>query len=234
MKILGISAFYHDSAAALISDGILVAAAQEERFTRIKHDFNFPENAVQYCLKAGSITAEDLDAVVFYDKPLLKFERILATYTYNFPRALNAYYKAIPLWLRQKLWVPTEIRNHTGYQGQIYFTEHHESHAASSFFFSPFEEANIITIDGVGEWATATRGYGRGNKIELFDEINFPHSLGLLYSAFTYYLGFKVNSAEYKVMGLAPYGEPKYLDQFRELIHIFEDGSFHLNMKYYI
>ena len=231
--ILGISAYYHDSAAALLVDGRLVAAAQEERFSRIKHDPSFPGRAVEYCLNEAGITIDDVDAVAFYDKPLLKFERILATYTATFPASIRAYYKAVPVWLKQKLWVPTEIRRHTGYRGEIFFTEHHESHAASSFFFSPFQEANIITIDGVGEWATATRGFGKDNRIELWDEIKFPHSLGLLYSAFTYYLGFKVNSAEYKVMGLAPYGEPKYTDLFRELIHIYDDGSFHLNLKYF-
>lgn len=233
MNILGISAYYHDSAAALLVDGKLVAAAQEERFTRKKHDPSFPAKAIEYCLQEMKMSIEEIDYVAFYDKPLLKFERILSAYTYTFPFSLAAFYKAVPVWLKQKLWVPTDIRKHTGYQGKIIFTEHHESHAASSFYYSPFVESNILTIDGVGEWATATRGFGKENKIDLWEEIRFPHSLGLLYSAFTYYLGFKVNSAEYKVMGLAPYGEPRYVDKFRKLIHIYEDGSFHLDMKYF-
>jgi carbamoyltransferase len=233
MKTLGISAFYHDSAAVLLDDGKLVAAAQEERFTRVKHDPAFPENAVRYCLEEAGIAIDDIDNIAFYDKPLLKFERILSTYSYMFPLSLGAFWKAIPVWLKQKLWVPSEIRRHTDFQGDIYFTEHHESHAASSYFYSKYKESNILTIDGVGEWATATRGFGKDGKIDLWDEVKFPHSLGLLYSAITYFLGFKVNSAEYKVMGLAPYGEPAYLDSFNELISIYEDGSFHLNMDYF-
>jgi carbamoyltransferase len=231
--ILGISAYYHDSAAALLRDGELIAAAQEERFSRRKHDPSFPQQAIDFCLRQAGLEIDDVNFVAFYDKPLLKFERILSNYTYMFPLSLAAFYKAMPVWLRQKLWVPTEIRRHTGYEGDILFTEHHEAHAASSLFPSPFSEANILTIDGVGEWATATRGFGSNNRIELWDEVRFPHSLGLLYSAVTYYLGFKVNSAEYKVMGLAPYGQAKYLDEFAELVKIYADGSFHLNMKYF-
>jgi len=233
MNILGISAFYHDSAACLIQDGRIVAAASEERFTRVKHDFDFPKNAALYCLKEGGITAADLDYVGFYDKPLLKFERILCTYLATFPRSFSSFMKAIPLWLGQKLWIPGTIRRELGYQGPILFSEHHEAHAASAFLVSPFREAALLTVDGVGEWATATLGVGRGNDIEIQREIRFPHSLGLLYSAFTYYLGFKVNSAEYKVMGLAPYGEPRYMEQMAKLIDIKADGSFKMNMEYF-
>src|SRR5205085_1723894 len=216
--ILGISAFYHDSAAALVVDGRIIAAAQEERFTRVKHDFNFPTNAIAYCLKEGNITADQLDAVVFYDKPFLKFERLMETYIAYAPRGLRSFMMALPLWLNQKLFLPREIDKglDNKYDGPIYFTTHHGSHAASAFFPSPFEEAAIITFDGVGEWSTTTYGVGRKNKIDLFKEIRFPHSLGLLYSAFTYYTGFKVNSGEYKLMGLAPYGEPKYEQKIRD------------------
>jgi len=236
MHILGISAFYHDSAAALVRDGVIVAAAQEERFTRIKHDFSFPKNAAAYCLEEPRITPETLDAVVFYDKPLTKFERLLETYLAYAPRGLRSFSMALPLWVREKLFLPREIDkgldNH--YEGPIYFTEHHESHAASAFFPSPFEEAAILTLDGVGEWATTSWGVGKGNQIDLQHEIHFPHSLGLLYSAFTYYTGFRVNSGEYKLMGLAPYGEPKYADLIREhLIDIKEDGSFWLDQRYF-
>ena len=233
MNILGISAFYHDSAACLIQDGRIVAAASEERFTRKKHDHNFPLNAILYCLKEGGITAKDLDYVGFYDKPLVKFERILYTYMATFPKSFPSFMKAIPLWLTEKLWIPHEIRKKLDYTGPILFSEHHEAHAASSFLVSPFEEAAILTVDGVGEWATSTMGVGRGNEIRILREIRFPHSLGLLYSAFTYYLGFKVNSAEYKVMGLAPYGQPKYMKEMAELITIADDGSFKMNMKYF-
>jgi carbamoyltransferase len=234
MNILGISAFYHDSAACLIQDGKIVAAASEERFTRKKHDFDFPKQAALYCLKEGGITAADLDYVGFYDKPLLKFERILYTYLATFPKSLPSFLKAMPLWLQQKLWIPGTIRKELGdYRGPILFAEHHESHAASAFLVSPFAEAALLTVDGVGEWATATLGVGRGNRMEIKREIRFPHSLGLLYSAFTYYLGFKVNSAEYKVMGLAPYGQPKYMPQMEKLIDIKDDGSFKMNMKYF-
>jgi carbamoyltransferase len=233
MNILGISAFYHDSAACLIQDGRIVAAASEERFTRKKHDHDFPLNAARYCLREGGIEASDLDYVGFYDKPLLKFERILYTYLATFPRSFPSFMKAMPLWLGEKLWTPGTIRKQLDYEGPILFARHHESHAASSFLVSPFKEAAILTVDGVGEWATATLGMGRDETIEIQREIRFPHSLGLLYSAFTYYLGFKVNSAEYKVMGLAPYGEPKYMGEMEKLIDIKDDGSFKLNMSYF-
>jgi len=233
MNILGISAFYHDSAACLIQDGRIVAAASEERFTRKKHDHDFPANAIAYCLKAGGIEVKDLDYVGFYDKPLVKFERILYTYMATFPKSFPSFMKAIPLWLHEKLWIPSTIRKKLGYKGPILFADHHESHAASSFLVSPYDEAAILTVDGVGEWATATMGRGKGNKFEILREIRFPHSLGLLYSAFTYYLGFKVNSAEYKVMGLAPYGEPRFMKEMQELIDIRDDGSFKMNMKYF-
>ncbi len=235
-SIIGISAFYHDSAAALVADGEIVAAAQEERFTRIKHDFRFPGHAVKYCLEHAGITPDRLDAVVFYDKPLLKFERILETYLAFAPRGLKSFMTALPLWLNQKLFLPREIDQglDNKYEGPIYFTSHHESHAASAFFPSPFAEAAIITLDGVGEWATTTWGVGKDNRIEIRKEIRFPHSLGLLYSAFTYYTGFKVNSGEYKVMGLAPYGEPKYADLLRKhVIDIKPDGSFWLDQSYF-
>ena len=200
--ILGISAFYHDSAAALVVDGEVVAAAQEERFTRKKGDAAFPHHAVAYCLRAGGIKVDDLTHVGFYDKPLLKFERMLSTYTATFPRSFASFRKAMPVWLHEKLWVPSIVRKELKpYRGPIYFAEHHMSHAASCFLPSPFEEAAILTIDGVGEWATASYGVGRGTDVKLIKEIRFPHSLGLLYSAFTYYLGFKVNSGEYKVKG---------------------------------
>jgi carbamoyltransferase len=236
MNILGISAFYHDSAAALIRDGDIVAAAQEERFTRKRHDERFPENAVRYCLEAAGVKAKDLDAVVFYEKPLLKFERLLETYLAFAPRGLFSFFRAMPPWLQQKLHLPREIDNGLGseYRGPIYFARHHESHAASAFFPSPFEEAAILTLDGVGEWTTTSWGVGRGNKIELREEIRFPHSLGLLYSAFTYYAGFRVNSGEYKLMGLAPYGTPRFAELIRQhLIDLKDDGSFRLDMGYF-
>ena len=234
--ILGISAFYHDSAAALVRNGDIFAAAQEERFTRKKHDERFPENAVRYCLDAAGITASDLDAVIFYEKPLLKFERLLETYLAFAPRGLFSFFRAMPQWLQQKLHLPREIDKGLGgdYRGPIYFCTHHESHAASAFFPSPFEEAAIITLDGVGEWTTTSWGVGRGNKIELRGEVRFPHSLGLLYSAFTYYCGFRVNSGEYKLMGLAPYGTPRFADLIRKhLIDLKDDGSFRLDMGYF-
>jgi carbamoyltransferase len=233
--VLGISAFYHDSAAALLRDGQIVAACQEERLSRKKHDSDFPMHAIQYVLRQAGIGVEDLDAVGFYDKPILKFERMLSTYIATFPRSFNSFRKAIPIWLHEKLWVPAIIRKELKpYKGPIYFAEHHMSHAASAFLVSPFDEAAILTVDGVGEWATSSFGKGKGSEIELFKEIRFPHSLGLLYSAFTYYLGFKVNSAEYKVMGLAPYGKPKHFDRIMgEMIQLNEDGSFKLNMKYF-
>ncbi|MBI4553630.1 MAG: carbamoyltransferase [Candidatus Latescibacteria bacterium] len=234
MYILGLSCFYHDAAACLLKDGEIVAAAQEERFTRKKHDSDFPIHAIRYCLAQEGIGPNDLDYIGFYDKPFIKFERILYTYIATFPRSFPSFTKAIPIWLHEKLWTPNIIRKELGYTGEILFTEHHQSHAASCFLVSPFESAAILTIDGVGEWATATYGAGRGTQIHILSEIRFPHSLGLLYSAFTYYLGFKVNSAEYKVMGAAPYGEPTYYDLIRrELIHVNDDGSFKMNMKYF-
>lgn len=235
MNILGISAFYHDSASALVRDGELIAAVQEERFTRRKHDWRFPKNAIQYCLKEGKIEPKDLDIVVFYDKPFLKFERILETYFATAPLGISSFIQAMPLWIKQKLWIKELIQKALkGYQGKILFTEHHQAHAASAFFPSPFQEAAIVTTDGVGEWATTSIGFGSGNRIKLIEEIHFPHSLGMLYSAFTYYTGFKVNSGEYKVMGLAPYGEPKYVQTILDhLMDLREDGSFRLNMRYF-
>ena len=234
MYILGISCFHHDAAAALVKDGEIVAAAQEERFTRKKHDFSFPTHAIEYCLREARITPQDLAYVVFYDKPLIKFERILQTYFAYAPIGIRSFLMAIPLWLREKLWIPDLIRKELGYDGKILFTEHHESHAASAFYPSPYEKAAFLTMDGVGEWATTSYGIGDGNKLEMLGEMNFPHSLGLLYSAFTYFTGFKVNSAEYKVMGLAPYGEPRYVDLIlKELIDLKEDGSFRMNMGYF-
>ena len=235
-SILGISAYYHDSAAALVVDGEIVAAAQEERFTRIKHDHAFPSNAITYCLEEAGLSPGDLDYVGFYDKPFLKFERILETYLAFAPRGFRSFLKAMPLWMRQKLHLPGEIRRELGgeYTRRIVFCEHHESHAASAFFPSPFEEAAILTLDGVGEWATASFGSGRGNRIELSHELHFPHSLGLLYSAFTYFCGFRVNSGEYKLMGLAPYGEPCWVDEILDkLLDLKEDGSFRLDLSYF-
>src|SRR5579864_343309 len=234
--ILGISAYYHDSAAALVIDGRPVAAAQEERFTRKKHDAGFPANAVAYCLAEAGLTPADLDWVGFYDKPLLKFDRLLETYLAYAPRGFRSFLLAMPLWLRTKLFLPRLMNKELGgeYTKRYVFTEHHESHAASAFFPSPFDEAAILTIDGVGEWATASFGMGRGNAIELTQQLVFPHSLGLLYSAVTYYTGFKVNSGEYKVMGLAPYGTPKYVDLIlNNLMDLREDGSFRLNQKFF-
>ena len=234
MNVLGISCFYHDAAAALLCDGELVAAAHEERFTRKRHDPDVPVEAVKYCLQEVGLSIGDIDYVAFYDKPFVKFERILMTYLATFPRSLPSFSKSMPIWLKEKLWVPRVIHEKLGFEGEVLFAEHHQSHAASAFLPSPFEEAAILTCDGVGEWATTTQGVGRGNQFELIKEIRFPHSLGLLYSAFTYYLGFKVNSAEYKVMGAAPYGDPKYADRiFNELVDAREDGSFKLNMKYF-
>lgn len=234
MNILGISCFYHDAAAALWQDGRIVAAASQERFTRKKHDADFPIDAIRFCLRHGNVKSRELDYVAFYDKPLIKFERLLQTYVATFPWSLRSFSMAMPVWLREKLWTPQIIRRELGFDGPIVFTEHHESHAASAFHVSPFSEAAILTVDGVGEWATTTLGTGQDKCIRIASEIHFPHSLGLLYSAFTYYLGFKVNSAEYKVMGLAPYGEPKYADLIRrEIIDIREDGSFRLNMRYF-
>jgi len=239
MNVLGISAYYHDSAACLIQDGKITAAAQEERFTRRKHDPSFPLNAVRYCLAEGNVPEGGLDAVVFYDKPLTKFARIAKTYFSVAPRGLQPYLMAIPLWLQEKLWIPTDIESALQKAGAgrakgIYFSEHHESHSASAFFPSPFESAAILTMDGVGEWATTSLGRGSGNRMEILEEIHFPHSLGLLYSAFTYFTGFRVNSGEYKLMGLAPYGEPKYVDRIMDnLLDVRDDGSFRLNMDYF-
>ena len=232
--ILGISAFYHDSAACVLRDGEILAAAQEERFTRKKGDASLPEHAIEYCLQAAGIDASGLDFVGFYDKPLLKFERILETYLGVVPRGLRSFLMAGPLWIKDKLYMDRQLRQALGYDGQILYAEHHESHAASAFYPSPFEESAILTMDGVGEWATASIGVGRGSDVELLKELHWPDSLGLLYSAFTYYTGFKVNSGEYKVMGLAPYGEPKYADTIlTELVDLQEDGSFVLNQKYF-
>lgn len=234
--ILGISAFYHDSAAAMVVDGEIIAAAQEERFTRIKHDFSFPANSIAYCLKEARIDVEDIDYIAFYEKPFLKFERLLETYLAFAPAGFLSFMKAMPLWLRQKLHISHEIDKGLGkkYRRKIVYPEHHESHAASAFFPSPFKEAAILTIDGVGEWTTCSFGSGKENKIELTHELKFPHSLGLLYSAFTYLCGFKVNSGEYKLMGLASYGEPKYANLILDnIIDLKDDGSFRLDMSYF-
>jgi carbamoyltransferase len=235
VNILGVSAFYHDSAACLVRDGKIIAAAQEERFTRKKHDPAFPKNAVEYCLREGGIKISDVDFVAFYEKPFLKFDRLLHSYLAYAPSGLKTFLMAIPLWIRERIWMKTLIQEELpGFTGKILFPEHHESHAASAFFPSPYPDAAFLTVDGVGEWTTTSFGAGRGNKIEMLGELHFPHSLGLLYSAFTYFTGFRVNSGEYKLMGLAPYGEPKYSDLIlRELIDLKEDGSFKLNMKYF-
>ena len=239
MRILGLSCFYHDSAASIIEDGEIVAAAQEERFTRKKHDQDFPSNAVRYCFAEACADGGQIDAVAFYDKPILKFHRLLETYLTVAPSGLDQYMRALPVWLREKLWIEPLIEEELKACGievpeKIYFTEHHESHAASAFYPSPFHEAAILTVDGVGEWATATLAVGEGKDLRLIESLNFPHSLGLLYSAFTYYTGFKVNSAEYKVMGLAPYGEGKYTKLILDkLMDLKEDGSFRLNMEYF-
>ena len=241
MKILGLSAFYHDSAAALLVDGGLVAAAQEERFTRKKHDPGFPAHAVRYCLDHAGIALDEVDAIAFYDKPFLKFERLLETYLAFAPRGFTSFAKALPIWLKEKLFQKDmmvdalkELGADKSVISKLLFAEHHISHAASAFFPSPFEEAVVLTLDGVGEWATSTRGIGRGNSLEIEQEMHFPHSLGLLYSAFTYYTGFKVNSGEYKVMGLAPYGVPRFKDVILgKLLDLKEDGSFRLDMRYF-
>ncbi len=234
MNILGISAFYHDSAACLVQDGKLAAAAQEERFTRKKHDHSFPRHAIEYCLQECGLAAKDLNYVAFYDKPFVKFERILETYLAYAPKGLQSFIKAMPLWIKQKLWIKSLIADDIGFTGKILFPEHHQSHAASAFFPSPYQEAAFLTLDGVGEWTTASFGVGKGNQLNICSEIKFPHSLGLLYTAFTYYTGFKVNSGEYKVMGLAPYGEPKYVDLILDkLMDLKEDGSFKMNMEYF-
>ncbi len=234
MFILGVSAYYHDSAACILKDGNIIAAAQEERFTRKKHDQNFPLNAIKYCLLEAGITAVDLDIVAFYDKPFLKFERILETYLSFAPKGISSFLKAMPLWIKKKLWIKALIQDEIGFTGKILFPEHHASHAASAFYASPFKDAAFLTMDGVGEWATTSYGTGNGNKMEVLADIKFPNSLGLLYSAFTYYTGFRVNSGEYKVMGLAPYGEAKYKDLIYDyLIDVKEDGSFNMDMSYF-
>jgi carbamoyltransferase len=241
MRILGLSAFYHDSAAALLVDGELVAAAQEERFTRKKHDASFPKNAVEYCLAEAGVDLEQVDHIAFYDKPFLKFERLLETYLAFAPKGFTSFRMALPVWLKEKLFQKRLLRDHLLECGagkeveqKLLFTEHHQSHAASAFFPSPFDEAAVLTIDGVGEWATTSVGIGRGNRLEMLKELHFPHSLGLLYSAFTYYTGFKVNSGEYKIMGLAPYGEPKYAQLiFDHLMDLKDDGTFRLNQDYF-
>ncbi len=241
MRVLGISAFYHDSAAALIEDGHLVGAAQEERFTRKKHDSGFPQHAVQYCLDEAGIKLQDIDYVAFYDKPFLKFERLLETYLAYAPRGFQSFRMAMPLWLKEKLFQKTLLRDEMkhwqpdfDWHKRLLFGEHHQSHAASAFFPSPYEEAAVLCMDGVGEWATTSLAWGQGNKLEMLKEIHFPHSLGLLYSAFTYYTGFKVNSGEYKVMGLAPYGEPKFKDLILDkIVDLKEDGTFRLDQQYF-
>jgi carbamoyltransferase len=238
MRILGISAFYHDSAAALVEDGRIIAAAQEERFSRKKHDARFPRHAIEYCLSESGCTLNDVDFVAFYDKPFLKFERLLETYLAFAPHGFKSFRTAIPLWLREKLFQKQLLRDELktfapdfDWENRLLFGEHHQSHAASAFFVSPFDEAVVLTMDGVGEWATTSTAIGRGNRLEMTKEINFPHSLGLLYSAFTYYPGFKVNSGEDKVMGLAPYGEPTYVQTiFDHLVDLKADGSFRLNL----
>lgn len=242
MKILGISAYYHDAAACLINDGAIVAAAQEERFTRKKHDASFPTQAIAYCLKAGAIQPDDIDYVAFYDKPLLKFERLFETYLSYAPQGFSSFAKSLPLWLKDKLFQKKTIADvltehwggHVDWSKRLIFSEHHLSHAASAFFPSPYEHAAVLTMDGVGEWTTTSLAIGDGNHLQIHKEIQFPHSIGLLYSAFTYYTGFKVNSGEYKVMGLAPYGEPKYVNLIKDnLIEIKEDGSFRIDMTYF-
>ncbi len=234
MNILGISCFYHDSAACLVRDGEIIAAAQEERFTRKKHDLRFPKNAISFCLNYDHLNIDDIKVIAFYDKPFIKFERILETYLAYAPKGIHSFLMAMPLWIKQKLWIPDYIRKELNYNGRIVFTEHHESHAASAFFPSPFQHAAFLTMDGVGEWTTTSFGTGHDNKISIDSELHFPHSLGLLYSAFTYYTGFKVNSGEYKLMGLAPYGEPVYVEKILDnLIDLKPDGSFKLNMKYF-
>jgi carbamoyltransferase len=241
MRILGISAFYHDSAAALVQDGRIVAAAQEERFSRKKHDARFPRHAVAYCLREAGVGLDEVDEIVFYDKPFIKFERLLETYLSFAPRGFASFRMALPLWLSEKLFQERLLRQklrkfaaNNDYRGKLLFAEHHVSHAASAFFASPFDEAAVLTLDGVGEWTTTAMGFGRGNRLEIRKELHFPHSLGLLYSAFTYYTGFKVNSGEYKVMGLAPYGEPKYAQLILDhLVDVKPDGTFRLNLDYF-
>jgi carbamoyltransferase len=232
LNILGLSCFYHDAGACVLRDGVLVAAAEEERFSRIKHDARLPIHAATYCLEQGGLSTDDLDYVIFYEKPLLKFERIVAGYAATYPRSVVAFVKAMQAWLSQKLWVRGQIRQALGYDGEILFGEHHVSHAASAFYPSPFDEAAVLTSDGVGEWATTTLGVGRGLDLDVTHEIRYPHSLGLLYSAFTAFLGFEVNEGEYKVMGMAAYGRPTQVDSVRKVIQLVEDGSYRLDMRY--
>src|ERR671925_207061 len=234
MDILGISCFFHDASAVLLRDGVVVAAAEEERFTRKKHDYDFPTQAIRFCLAHGGIRAQDLDYVAFFEKPFVKFERLLFSILQSFPRSRRVFQEAMLSWLTEKLWVKNLIREQLGVPAEkILFSEHHLSHAASTFLCSPFDEAAILTIDGVGEWATATMGRGKGTDISLVREVRFPHSVGLLYSAFTAFLGFEVNEGEYKVMGMAPYGTPRYVDKVHKLIRLDSDGSFRLNMEYF-
>src|SRR5262245_26808539 len=234
MDILGLSCFFHDASAVLLRDGEVIAAAEEERFSRKKHDYDFPSRAIQFCLAQGGIRAEDLDHVAFFEKPFVKFERLLFSILQTFPHSRRVFQESMVSWLTEKLWVKNMIREQLDIpEEKILFGEHHLSHAASAFLCSPFEEAAILTVDGVGEWSTATYGVGKGSDITLLEEIRFPHSLGLLYSAFTAFLGFEVNEGEYKVMGMAPFGEPKYLDKVYQLIRVEKDGSFQLDMDYF-
>ncbi len=234
MIILGISAFFHDAAACILRDGVLIAAAEEERFTRKKHDFSFPQQAIAYCLREAGITIHDVDAVAFYEKPLLKLERVLSQFLDSFPRGFSVFAQAMPSWVGEKLRIRSIIKRKLHFKKEIYFVEHHLSHAAASYFMSPFSEAVVLTLDGVGEWSTATYGYAKNNTIHLEKEIRFPHSLGMLYSAITAYLGMSVNNSEYKVMGLAPYGKPVYTDRLRKILDVKNDGSFALNMDYFV
>jgi len=233
MNILGISCYYHDSGAALVSDGRLIAAAEEERFTRKKHDNGFPGRSIQYCLDEAGITIDQVDHIGFYEKPLVKFNRILESILATWPLSYKAWLKAIPLWLVHRLRIGTEIQEKLGVDKEILYCQHHLAHAASAFLVSPYEEAAVITADGVGEWTTTSWGVGRGNEIEMYKELRFPHSVGLLFSAITAYLGFRINDAEWKVMGLAPYGKPTYVDKFREIVDVKDDGSIRLNLKYF-
>lgn len=233
MNILGVSCFYHDSSAALLQDGKITAAAQEERWTRKKHDISFPENAIRYCLEQAGITIKQVDAVGFYERPIAKFERLLSSHLETFPKSYKVFVQALPSWITEKLRIPNILRKKFKYDGNVFFVDHHMAHAASAFHASPFEEAAIFTADGVGEWTTTTLGHGKGTEVTLLKELHFPHSLGLLYSAVTAHLGFKVNNDEYKVMGLAPYGKPTYYDEFKKIIDTKEDGSYRLDMKYF-
>src|SRR3989338_1046058 len=233
MDILGLSFFYHDAAACLLREGEVVAAAAEERFSRKNHDFGFPRLAAEYCLREAGIGIQDVSHVGFYEKPIVKFDRILSSLLATAPRSYRAFLTAMPIWLREKLWIRELIRRELGYQGEVLFGDHHHSHAASAFYASPFEEAAMLTLDGLGEWACGGYGYGRGTELRLLRELRFPHSLGMLYSVFTAFLGFEVNEGEYKVMGLAPYGRQRYLPQVNQVAHLHEDGSLWLNMRYF-